>query len=159
MSNEAWPAEESDGRGEHEPIAEQEVVELLRERGPEDPEVAVALMAPIRYIINTMASSTDKQRLRELAEQFPRQISVRVQRASEGGFVAEVQDFPGCVTQAETLPELIEMVNDAVATVFEVPREYLSHVASYMPPLDLARRLSEWPDEQTEGETVQLSRV
>ncbi|WP_027717670.1 type II toxin-antitoxin system HicB family antitoxin [Desulfovirgula thermocuniculi] len=31
----------------------------------------------------------------------------------EGGYVAEVPDLPGCLTQSETLEELMEMVEDA----------------------------------------------
>lgn len=31
----------------------------------------------------------------------------------EGGYVAEVPDLPGCLTQGETIEELMEMVEDA----------------------------------------------
>jgi antitoxin HicB len=31
----------------------------------------------------------------------------------EGGFVAEIQDLPGCLSQGETLDEAIENINEA----------------------------------------------
>ncbi|MGQ9533547.1 MAG: type II toxin-antitoxin system HicB family antitoxin [Desulfotomaculales bacterium] len=39
--------------------------------------------------------------------------TVVVHTAEEGGFVAEVAELPGCLTQGETLEELWAMVQDA----------------------------------------------
>jgi antitoxin HicB len=33
--------------------------------------------------------------------------------AEEGGFVAEIRDLPGCLTQAETATEVFELIEDA----------------------------------------------
>ena len=33
--------------------------------------------------------------------------------AEEGGFVAEIADLPGCITQGDTAEDAIEMINDA----------------------------------------------
>lgn len=33
--------------------------------------------------------------------------------ASEGGYVAEIKDLPGCLTQGETLEETIKNINEA----------------------------------------------
>lgn len=33
--------------------------------------------------------------------------------AEEGGFVAEVQELPGCMTQGETIEEVVEFIEDA----------------------------------------------
>ena len=30
-----------------------------------------------------------------------------------GGYVAKVNELPGCITQAESLPELLDMIEDA----------------------------------------------
>jgi antitoxin HicB len=42
---------------------------------------------------------------------------------AEGGFVAEIKDLPGCMTQAETIEELMENINEArelwIETVYE----------------------------------------
>ncbi len=38
---------------------------------------------------------------------------VMIHPSPEGGYVAEVPDLPGCLTQGETLEELMEMVEDA----------------------------------------------
>lgn len=76
---------------------------------------------------------------------FPSHISVKVYRSKDGGFCAEILTFPGCQTEGETLSELIEMVNDAVKTYFEVPEKYISFVPSYTPPLKLAQELDVFP--------------
>ena len=36
-----------------------------------------------------------------------------VHQEPDGGFVAEIEELPGCMTQAETLAELLPMVEDA----------------------------------------------
>jgi predicted RNase H-like HicB family nuclease len=41
-------------------------------------------------------------------------LKVVIHQAEEGGYWAEVPAIPGCATQGESLPELIENVYDAV---------------------------------------------
>ena len=43
-----------------------------------------------------------------------------VHEAEEGGYWAEVPDLPGCVTEADTLDELKEMLKDAITGYLEV---------------------------------------
>jgi predicted RNase H-like HicB family nuclease len=40
-----------------------------------------------------------------------------------GGFVADVLDLPGCVSQGKNLQEAIENVKDAIAGYLEVEKE------------------------------------
>ncbi|MFW6174339.1 MAG: type II toxin-antitoxin system HicA family toxin [Chloroflexota bacterium] len=73
----------------------------------------------------------------------------------EGGYVAEFPDLPGCVTQADTLQELIEMAEDArvgwIETVYEdgqdipepsYPEEYSGKLNLRL-PRSLHRQLAE----------------
>ena len=46
-----------------------------------------------------------------------------VHEAEEGGYWAEVPDLPGCVTEADTLDELKEMLKDAITGYLEVASE------------------------------------
>ena len=41
-------------------------------------------------------------------------VTVLVYRAEEGGYWAEVPEYPGCYTQGETMDELKENVREAV---------------------------------------------
>ena len=41
-------------------------------------------------------------------------VKVIIHEAEEGGYWAEVPSIPGCMTQGETIPELIENLYDAV---------------------------------------------
>lgn len=41
-------------------------------------------------------------------------VKVVVHAAEEGGFWAEVPALPGCVTQGETIAELMDNVHDAI---------------------------------------------
>lgn len=43
--------------------------------------------------------------------------------AEEGGYVAEVEELPGCMTQAETLEELSERIEDARRTWIQLAYE------------------------------------
>ncbi len=42
-------------------------------------------------------------------------LKVIIHQAEEGGFWAEIPALPGCVTQAETLEELLPNIYEAVA--------------------------------------------
>ena len=94
-----------------------------------------------------MASLTKKQNqeIRQYRRLFLRELSVRIYRSQDGGFCAEVTAFPGCVTEAGTFSELIEMVNDAVRTYHEVPARYLSYMPTYLPPLRAAQDVDLFP--------------
>lgn len=43
--------------------------------------------------------------------------------ADEGGFVAEIQELPGCLTQGESVQEAMEMIEDAKRAWLEVALE------------------------------------
>jgi len=43
--------------------------------------------------------------------------------ALEGGYVAEIKDLPGCLTQGETLEETIDNINEARELWIEVAYE------------------------------------
>ena len=42
-------------------------------------------------------------------------LTAHVHPAEEGGYWAEVPALPGCLTQGETLDEVVENLNDAIA--------------------------------------------
>ena len=55
-------------------------------------------------------------------------IQAIIHEAEEGGYWAEVPALPGCVTQAETLEELTEMLKEAVEgwlDAMSIPEENL----------------------------------
>jgi predicted RNase H-like HicB family nuclease len=64
---------------------------------------------------------------------LPDTLEVEVKESENGGFYAVVKNIPGCITQADSGQELYEMVNDAVYTHFEIPKEYIPFVRSYIP--------------------------
>ncbi len=53
---------------------------------------------------------------------LPEKIDLRFRVTDDGWFVVVSPDLPGLVTQAQSQQELIEMVNDAVLTYFDVPK-------------------------------------
>jgi predicted RNase H-like HicB family nuclease len=50
-------------------------------------------------------------------------LKVIIHEAEEGGFWAEVPALPGCVTQAETMEELIPNIHEAVEGCLSVDIE------------------------------------
>lgn len=54
---------------------------------------------------------------------LPDGFKVKVRKAKSGGFYAFLPDYPGCTTQGDNIFELIQNVNDAILTYFEVPRK------------------------------------
>ena len=52
---------------------------------------------------------------------LPETINLTV-RFQDGWFIATSSELPGLITQAKDQQELIEMVNDAILTYFDVPK-------------------------------------
>ncbi len=71
---------------------------------------------------------------------IPDSIGVRIRESEDGGYWVEVKNLPGCITQAENGQELFEMVNDAVFTYFDIPKEYIPFMPSFLPPEETRKR-------------------
>ncbi len=50
-------------------------------------------------------------------------VKVIIHEAEEGGYWAEVPSIPGCMTQGETIPELLANLYDAVEGCLSVDLE------------------------------------
>lgn len=85
------------------------------------------------------------KKIKELRSKFPQSINVKVSRSEDGGFVAEILTIPGCVTEGDTLSELVEMVNDCVKTYFNVPKKFFQYIPTYLPPVSVAQKLDVFP--------------
>ncbi|TSC53298.1 MAG: hypothetical protein LiPW39_357 [Parcubacteria group bacterium LiPW_39] len=73
---------------------------------------------------------------------FPEKLEVAIRPSKDGGYVAYVNNVPGCVTQAEQGKELFEMVNDAVYTYFQIPQEYQPYMPTFFPPEEIRKQLN-----------------
>jgi len=69
-----------------------------------------------------------------MERRMPLTVSVEVDET--GTYVAEVQDLPGCVTQASTFEELLKNLREAIAGNLEVRR-----TLGYEVPADRRMRL------------------
>ena len=114
-------------------------------------------LASLRKQNISMYTKKEIEKIKYYHSLFPDNIETQISVADEGGFVVEISTFPGCCTQGETLSELIEMVNDAVATVLEVPKAYLAFMPTYLPPVSLAQRLNVFPSIKVMEESVTFS--
>ncbi len=72
----------------------------------------------------------------------PDKIEVSIQSSKDGGYVAHVNNLPGCMTQGENGEELFEMVNDSVYTYLEIPRHYQPYMPTFFPPEDVRKQLN-----------------
>jgi hypothetical protein len=89
------------------------------------------------------------KKINKLRSLFPAEITVNVHRSELGKYCAEITTYPGCFTEADSFSGLIEMVNDAARTYFEIPKKYLSFMPNYMPPIELAQKFSIFPFKET----------
>lgn len=60
-------------------------------------------------------------------EKNKRQFRVIIESAEDGFFVASVPAIPGCHTQAQTIPELMDNVRDVIKLCLEVAKEDTSY--------------------------------
>ncbi|MEK7480678.1 MAG: type II toxin-antitoxin system HicB family antitoxin [Patescibacteria group bacterium] len=78
-----------------------------------------------------------KQEFIRFSTILPEELEVEIHRAEEGGFWAQIKNLPGCNTQGENFFDLIDMINDAVFTYFEVPerlrKDFLLYVPKFSP--------------------------
>ncbi|HAZ47987.1 MAG TPA: toxin-antitoxin system HicB family antitoxin [Cyanobacteria bacterium UBA11369] len=93
------------------------------------------------------------------------QYPVTLYPASEGGYVAQIKDLPGCLTQGETAEEVIENINEArelwIETAYEsgddipLPSTEVTYSGKLLlrMPKSLHRRLAQ----QAEQENVSLN--
>jgi predicted RNase H-like HicB family nuclease len=84
------------------------------------------------------------EEVKKYRELFPASVKVQVKKG-EQGFIAEILDWSGAFTQADTFSELIFMVNDCIRTILEVPQKYATEMPNYMPPLKLAQQFNAFP--------------
>ena len=59
-----------------------------------------------------------------------RGFTVKVYKAEEGGYWAEVPELPGCATQAETLDGIRRNITEAITGYLEVLTEWLASARS-----------------------------
>jgi len=85
------------------------------------------------------------QEINKLRELFPSKIAVSVERSDNGDFLATIHTFKGLFTEGRSFSELMEMVNDAVKTYFEIPEKYIPYMPNYVPPLEVAQQLDIFP--------------
>lgn len=84
--------------------------------------------------------------LQKLVEQFPREILVKTSFAEEGGFNAEILvNNETLYTSADSISELIGMINDAVRTYFEVGEKLVPFMPEYIPPTSVMQQLGFLP--------------
>lgn len=86
-----------------------------------------------------------KKEINKLLSLFPSRVTVKVRRSECGKFCVEMITFPGCFTEADTFYELIEMVNDAIRTYFEIPEKYSSFMPEYLCPVKMAQHFKAFP--------------
>ena len=65
-------------------------------------------------------------------------FTVVVHQEPEGGFWAEVPALPGCYSQGDTVPELLENVREAISGVLAVMRDQGTQPESNIQFLDVA---------------------
>jgi len=61
--------------------------------------------------------------MKPLIDYLNKDYPVVVYRAPEGGYVAEIEDLPGCITEGDTLDEAFERIEDARRAWIEVAYE------------------------------------
>lgn len=94
----------------------------------------------------------DIKKINNYRSLFPREIVVKLLRSKDGGFAAEITEFPRCYTEADTFAELIEMINDVMLTYLEVPKKYRSYAPTYLPTIETAQKFNAFPVFKTEEE-------
>ena len=100
-------------------------------------------------IHKTMKKEEIKE-VRKLRKLFPGKLTVSVGRSEDGTFLARINIASGLFTEGSNFSELIEMVNDAVKTYYEIPEKFTPFMPNYVPPLEVAKDLDIFPTKKGE---------
>jgi predicted RNase H-like HicB family nuclease len=91
-------------------------------------------------------TSKEKEKINYFRILFPRIINIRTHFCEDdNNYTISILEFPGAMTQAENLDDLITMVSDCVATILNVPKKYLSYMPRYLPSVELAQHMNAFP--------------
>ena len=63
--------------------------------------------------MTTANQSSDLQNKQSLENYLTLKYPITLYSEDEGGYVAEIKDLPGCLTQGDTLEETINNINEA----------------------------------------------
>lgn len=100
-----------------------------------------------------------KKDINKFISLFPSVVTVKVRRFGCDKFCAKIINFPGCFTEADTFYELIEMVNDAVRTYFEIPKKYLSFMPEYLCSIKMAQHFKAYPVTAKKERVLDLKKI
>lgn len=93
-----------------------------------------------------MLTLKQKRQIKNIIAKFPKKVQVSITPSADGGFYAKIRIKDDILrTQAETLPELIEMVNDAIYTYFEIPGNKVRYMPTYIPSTSVAQKFGLYP--------------
>jgi antitoxin HicB len=104
--------------------------------------------------------NTDTERSKTLKYYLNLKYPITIHNAPEGGFVAEIEDLPGCLAQGETLEEVYQEIEIArklwLETTYEdkqdipVPRDSRDYSGKFIlrVPKSLHRRLDSLADKE-----------
>lgn len=76
----------------------------------------------LQKLFQLFSSSIDPAVVREKYH-IPSTIKLNIRLTNDGFLVATSPDLPGLITEARNGKELLDMVNDAVLTYFDVPQK------------------------------------
>jgi len=71
--------------------------------------------------------------LQSIIWKLPDRLDIQIKKSRTGSLYATIKELPGCFTQGDSGPEIYTMINDAIYTYFEVPKEYIPFLSPYMP--------------------------
>lgn len=110
------------------------------------------------FFVMRKLTKKENETILKLRGLFPSTIKVRVTRSADGGFFAEIINFPGCLTEADAFSELVDMINDCVKTYFDIPQKYISYMPDYLSPIKMAQHFGVFPVRRlTENLVLQIN--
>lgn len=63
---------------------------------------------------------------------IPTKVQLSIQITPDGWFLVTSPELPGLITQARNAKELLEMVNDAILTYFDVPKKEADEIFNFV---------------------------
>jgi len=83
--------------------------------------------------IDTSAPALDKQKIVEYRGRIPKMLELVIVESQDGGYVIEIKNLPGCLSQTDRARDVFTCINNALYTYLEIPGQYASYFGPFLP--------------------------
>jgi predicted RNase H-like HicB family nuclease len=93
--------------------------------------------------IPARAPELDKQKIIEYGARIPKNLELAIMESQDGGYIIEIKNMPGCLSQTDHARDIFTSMNDALYTYLEIPETYAEYFGPFLPSKEILAQCAE----------------